>query len=78
MGRQTLRGHILVLLASVSGIAGMGMVFDGATHGSFVGVSRGVPFLLVGLWWAGRELGRSMLASRSRRSRTHLPNVPRQ
>ena len=67
MDRQTLRGHILVLAATVSGIAGMGMVFDGAMHGSLVGISRGMPFLLIGLWWAGRELGRSMIATGSRR-----------
>ena len=68
MDWQTFRGHALVVLATVSGIAGMGMVFEGAMHGSLVGMSRGVPFLLIGLWWAGRELGRSMIATGSRRS----------
>ena len=67
MDRQTLRGHILVLVATVSGIAGMGMVSDGAMHGNLIGVTRGVPFLLIGLWWAGRELSRSMIATGSRR-----------
>lgn len=67
MDWQTFRGHALVVLATVSGIAGMGMAFDGAMHGSLVGMSRGVPFLLTGLWWAGRELGRSMIATGSRR-----------
>ncbi len=68
MDWQTFRGHALVVLATISGIVGMGVVFDGAMHGSVVGISRGVPFLLMGLWWAGRELGRSMIASRNRRS----------
>lgn len=70
MDRQTLRGHILVLAATVSGIGGMGMVFDGAMHGSLIGISRGMPLLLMGLWWAGRELGRSMMATGSRRGQT--------
>ncbi len=64
---RSFRGHLLVLLAIVSGIAGMGMVFDATMHGSLVGVTRGIPFLLIGLWWAGRALGRSMIESRHRR-----------
>jgi hypothetical protein len=75
MDWQTFRGHALVVLATVSGIAGMGMVFDGAMHGSFIGMSRGMPFLLLGLWWAGRELGRSMIATGSRRGQA--PDVRR-
>lgn len=63
---RSFRGHLLVLLAIVSGIAGMGMVFDATMHGSLIGVTRGIPFLLVGLWWAGRALGRSMIESRHR------------
>jgi hypothetical protein len=38
-------------------------------HGDFHTIMQGAPLLLVGLWWAGRELGRSMMAGRARRSR---------
>lgn len=68
---RAVRGYMLVLLATLAGIVGMGMVFDGAMHGSGVGVSRGLPVLLIGLWWAGHELGRSMIASR-RKHFAHL------
>jgi hypothetical protein len=67
MDRRALLGHALVLLATVAGILGMGMVFQGVMDGSLREISRGVPFLLIGLWWAGRELGRSLLVSRARR-----------
>lgn len=73
MNWQALRGHTLVLLATASGIVGMGMVFRAVMDGSAVGVSRGVPFLLVGVWWAGQELGRSVVTSRRRRLATSLP-----
>lgn len=59
--------HVLVLLATLTGIAGMGMVFSGAMHGSVRKITQGTPLLLIGLRWAGRELGRSMLASRKRK-----------
>jgi Na+(H+)/acetate symporter ActP len=74
---MTMDGHVtradalrvsLVLLATVAGIIGMGMVFEGVMQESVVAVSRGLPFLLLGLWWAGRELGRSMALSRARRA----------
>jgi hypothetical protein len=67
MNRQVMRGHAFVLLATLSGIVGMGMVFSGAMHVSVTEVCRGIPLLMVGLWWAGRELGRSMCYSRNRR-----------
>lgn len=65
-GREV-RGHALMLLATLGGIAGMGIMFSGAMHADPLGVVRGVPFFLIGLWWAGRELGRSMAASRHAR-----------
>ncbi|MBV9279877.1 MAG: hypothetical protein JOZ41_07335, partial [Chloroflexi bacterium] len=68
MDRRMIRGHVLVLVATLAGIVGMGIVFEGATRGSLVGVSRGMPLLLLGLWWAGRELARSMMLSRARRA----------
>lgn len=64
---RAVRGHILVVAAVAIGIVGMEMVFSGAMDGSLREASRGVPLLLIGLWWAGRELGRSMRASRGRR-----------
>ena len=67
MNRQTLRGHALTGLATVMGIAGMGIVFSGTMAGNLQEISRGLPLLLIGLWWAGRELGRSMEASCTRR-----------
>lgn len=65
---QVLRAHALVIIASLAGIAGMGIVFRGVMDGNLRAITQGAPLLLLGLWWSGRELGRSMLASRTRRS----------
>jgi hypothetical protein len=74
--RTALRAHILLLLAVVAGVVGMGMVYQGLSDGSLRGTCQGVPFLLVGLWWSGRELGRSIAAGRSRaRKRSESPNA---
>jgi hypothetical protein len=64
MKREAIRGHALVLISTLAGIVGMGIVFGGAMHGNFHTVMQGAPLLLLGLWWAGRELGRSMMLSR--------------
>jgi len=69
MDWHAVRGHALVLIATLAGIVGMGLVFGGALHGNLKAMMQGVPFLLLGLWWAGRELGRSMMAGHARRSR---------
>jgi hypothetical protein len=66
---QALRGHALVLAATVAGIVGFGLIYDAFKYQNMAYVTTGVPLLLVGLWWAGRELGRSNLASRARRVR---------
>jgi hypothetical protein len=66
MSWSTLRGHLLVLTATLAGIIGMGLTYDAATHGSMIELSQGVPLLMIGLWWTGRELGRSMLASKAK------------
>jgi hypothetical protein len=58
----------LTLLATVGGIIGMGIVFQGTMAGSLQQVCQGAPLLLIGLWWAGRELGRSMSLSKARRT----------
>jgi hypothetical protein len=68
MGREAIRGHALMLISTLAGIVGMGIVFGGAMHGNLHTVTQGAPFLLLGLWWAGRELGRSMMLSHVRRS----------
>ncbi|MGH2448214.1 MAG: hypothetical protein ACRDFS_06380 [Chloroflexota bacterium] len=67
--RLRLSRHALLIIAIAVGILGMGMAFNGAMHGSFREASRGLPLLLIGLWWAGRELGHSMDARRIRRRR---------
>jgi hypothetical protein len=77
MDRRALLGHSLVLLATIIGILGMGMVFQGVMDGSLREISRGVPPLLLGLWWAGRELGRSLLVSRARRPSTRPETAAR-
>jgi Na+/proline symporter len=69
MKREALRGHALVLISTLAGIVGMGIMFGGAMHGNLQTMMQGAPFLLLGLWWAGRELGRSMILSRARSAR---------
>lgn len=64
---RTIRGHTLVVLAVVAGIVGSGIAFNGMLDHSLKEVTQGVPLLLVGLWWAGRGLGMSMLANPARR-----------
>lgn len=69
MEREAIRGHVLVLISMLAGIVGMGIVFGGAMHGNVQTMMQGAPFLLLGLWWAGHELGRSMMLSRARSAR---------
>jgi hypothetical protein len=65
---RAMRGHLLVLLATLCGIVGMGVVFTGATAGKMGEVTLGLPLLCLGLWWCGIQLGRSQRASRARRA----------
>jgi hypothetical protein len=65
---RALRGHLLVLLATLSGIVGMGVVFTGATAGRMGELALGLPLLCLGLWWSGIQLGRSRTAVRARRA----------
>jgi hypothetical protein len=74
---QSLHGHVLVLIATLAGIVGMGIMFGGAMHGNLHTMLQGAPLLLLGLWWAGRELGRSMLLSRVHNARGEHPDRPR-
>jgi hypothetical protein len=64
-----LRSHLLVLLATCSGIVGMGIVFNAVQYGSLTLLAQGMPLFMVGLWWAGHELGRSIDASKARKYR---------
>ena len=63
MELEALRGHVLVIVSTLAGIVGMGIMFGGAMHGNLHAMLQGAPFLLLGLWWSGRELGRSMMYS---------------
>jgi hypothetical protein len=76
MNARILASHLAVTLAVVAGIVGMGICFDALMAGNTHELTLGVPPLLIGLWWAGHELGRSMAASRvrqARRARGHRP-----
>jgi hypothetical protein len=68
MSVAAISNHILLALAVVAGIIGMGTVFDAAMHLRLAELSAGIPILMVGLWWAGHELARSSLASKAKRS----------
>jgi len=59
--------HFLTLAAVAAGIFGFGLVYQGIAHGQRGSLTTGIPVLLIGLWWAGKELGRSNLAARRRR-----------
>ena len=72
---RTLRAHALVLLATGAGILGMGMIFSGAMHSSLAQMSRGAPLLFIGLWWSGRALAQSMIASRQRKLNAGPPRT---
>jgi hypothetical protein len=65
--RNDLVRHLLVLVACLAGIIGMGIVFGGIMHSDGFQAARGAPFLLVGAWLASRDLSRSMLSHRARR-----------
>jgi hypothetical protein len=59
--------HLTVLLATICGIIGFGIVYDAVSSGSGTNVFVGIPMLLLGLWFVGRDLGMSNLAARRRR-----------
>jgi hypothetical protein len=70
MDWNAIRGHVLVLLATLCGIVGMALVFNGATDGKLADITVGLPLLFLGLWWSGIQLGRSHTAHRARRAKT--------
>lgn len=63
--------HALVIVSVAAGILGMGVLFDGALAGDVRSICVGLIVLLMGLWWSGHELGRSMMASRARKAQQH-------
>ena len=69
MDWRALRIHTLTVAAVLVGVVGMGTVFEGAMHADLREACRGLPLLLTGLWWAGRELDRSIRATRVRKGR---------
>ena len=73
MDRHPLLAHLLVLIASLAGIVGMSLVFQGVMDGDPAQLGRGAPLLLAGLWWSGRQLARSMQANRMRRRIINAP-----
>jgi len=75
MSRRALRGHVLVLAATIVGIIGFGLICDAFRYQSLAYATTGIPMVMVGLWWAGRELGRSNMASRSRKIRAARPQA---
>ncbi len=69
MPLEAARSFAGVCLAILAGTVGMGLVYDAVVSGNGHQLTIGVPMLLVGLWWSGRELGRSTLAQRDRKAR---------
>jgi hypothetical protein len=65
-GRPSLR-HALVLLGSVAGVAGTGLVWNGVVVQSASVFAVGAVLLVCGLLWCGRELGRSIEAAHAAR-----------
>ncbi len=63
-----IRNHALVAAATLAGIVGMGLLFDALMRGNLGDLTMGVPLLMVGLWWSGRELARSKQAAARRRN----------
>ncbi len=61
--------YLLVVLATIVGIVGMGLTFTALTDGPRALVLAGLPLLLVGLYWSGRALGQSLQAGQARRRR---------
>jgi hypothetical protein len=59
--------HLLVTLALVVGIVGMGLTFTAATQGPTSLMLVGLPLLIVGLYWSGRAYGQSIQLAQARR-----------
>ncbi len=70
---RAVASYLLVALATVVGIFGMGLVFTALTDGPRSLVLMGLPMLLVGLYWSGRALGQSLQAGQARRHRDPGP-----
>jgi hypothetical protein len=57
----------LVVLATVMGIAGTGLIFTALTHHVLGALAWGLPLALAGLYWCGRALAQSQRSARRRR-----------
>jgi len=66
---RALGSYLSVALATVAGIIGMGLLFTAATRGPLSLVFAGLPLLLIGLYWSGQALGRSLLLAEARQRR---------
>ncbi len=65
MTGTALASHVAVCLSVAAGIIGMSLVYDAVVGSNMHELTFGMPLLLGGLWWSGRELARSTLASRA-------------
>ncbi len=68
---QAIGAYLMVALALAAGIGGMGLIFDVSTGGSPAELAIGLPLLCAGLWWASREMRRSIAANRAHREDRH-------
>lgn len=56
----------MVLLTTVVGIIGTGLIFTAVTRGPIALIFVGLPLLLIGLYWSGLALGQSFLLAQAR------------
>ncbi|GEM_PF-2237640 len=59
--------HLAMILAAGMGIVGFGLIYDGLADHAVPYLTTGIPLLMLGLWWSGRDLARSTAAARRRR-----------
>lgn len=76
MNSHALVSYISVTLAVVAGVVGMGICFDAVLGDNLHELTLGLPPLLIGLWWAGHELTRGMVAGRVRQARRTRDQAP--
>lgn len=57
----------LVILATVAGIVGTGLIFTALTDQEYGALAWGMPLALGGLYWCGRALAMGHISARRRR-----------